>query len=177
MEMLTVAIGRLAARTLIGALFIGHGTQKLFGWFDGPGPAGTTGMMSKLRLEPAKVNALAAGITETAGGTALVLGLATPLAAASLIGTMITAIRTVHLPNGPWVSKGGYEYNAVLIATLAILAEQGPGPFSLDAKLGIDEPGWKGALAALGLGAAVSTAVVEAGHRIADASPDASPSA
>jgi putative oxidoreductase len=30
-------IGRLAARAVIGGLFIGHGTQKLFGWFDGPG--------------------------------------------------------------------------------------------------------------------------------------------
>jgi len=30
-------IGPLAARAVIGGLFIGHGTQKLFGWFDGPG--------------------------------------------------------------------------------------------------------------------------------------------
>ena len=29
-------LGRLAARTVIGTLFIGHGTQKLFGWFGGP---------------------------------------------------------------------------------------------------------------------------------------------
>ncbi len=35
-----MSVGRLGARLLIGGLFIGHGTQKLFGWFGGPdGPA------------------------------------------------------------------------------------------------------------------------------------------
>jgi putative oxidoreductase len=33
--------GRLIARVVIGGLFVGHGTQKLFGWFGGPGPEGT----------------------------------------------------------------------------------------------------------------------------------------
>jgi len=28
---------RLLARTTIGLLFVGHGTQKLFGWFGGGG--------------------------------------------------------------------------------------------------------------------------------------------
>ena len=46
----------------------------------------------------------------------MALGLATPLASAALIGTMLTAIQRVHLKNGPWVTKGGYEYNVVLIA-------------------------------------------------------------
>ncbi len=35
-----MSVGRLGARLLIGGLFIGHGTQKLFGWFGGPGRAG-----------------------------------------------------------------------------------------------------------------------------------------
>jgi putative oxidoreductase len=36
---------------------------------------------------------------------------------ALLSGTMITAIRRVHAKNGPWNEAGGYEYNAMLIAT------------------------------------------------------------
>src|SRR3954465_10316868 len=30
-------IGRLTARAVIGGLFVGHGTQKLFGWFGAQG--------------------------------------------------------------------------------------------------------------------------------------------
>src|SRR5689334_24603747 len=95
----TMNVGRLAARVVIGGLFIGHGTQKLFGWFGGPGLAGTEEMMSAINMRPTRPNALAAGVSETAGGAMLVAGLATPLASASLIGTMVTAVRAVHLHN------------------------------------------------------------------------------
>jgi putative oxidoreductase len=67
---------------------------------------------------------------------------------------MITAIRTVHGKNGPWITNGGYEYNAVLIAAVLAIVEMGPGPFSLDAVSGRERsgPGW--AALALALGAA-----------------------
>ena len=79
-------IGRLLIRLVVGGLFIGHGSQKLFGWFGGPGPDGTEQMMYKIDMHPARRQALAAGLTETAGGALLAAGLATPLAAASLTG-------------------------------------------------------------------------------------------
>ncbi len=158
-------IGRLIVRLVIGGLFIGHGTQKLYGWFGGPGPAGTEQMMQGLNMHPPRRNALAAGATETAGGALLAAGLATPVAAAGLIGVMITAIRTVHLPNGPWNAEGGYEYNLVLIAALLALVDGGPGELSVDGALGIHDTGPLWALAALAAGAAASTATVELGHR------------
>lgn len=168
---------RLATRSVIGGLFIGHGTQKLKGWFDGPGIEGTEQMMKSLKMEPARENALLAGLTETVGGSLIVAGLATPLASASLIGTMITAVRKVHLPNGPWNSNGGYEYNLILIAALTELAASGPGKYSLDRAFGTERTGFKAGLVALALGAAASTAAVELGGRMADsagspASPD-----
>ena len=168
-------VGRLAARIVIGSLFIGHGTQKLFGWFGGPGREGTEGMMTSLNLHPARRNALAAGISETAGGALVVAGLATPLAAAGLIGTMATAIRKVHAANGPWAANGGYEYNLVLIAALTALVETGPGDMSLDALLGrkLSGPAW--ALAALAAGAASSAAVIALGSRSAPAADSAGP--
>ena len=58
-----MSVGRLAARAVVGGLFIGHGTQKLFGWFGGPGRAGTAGMMEALQMRPAKVHATLAGVT------------------------------------------------------------------------------------------------------------------
>jgi putative oxidoreductase len=158
-------IGRFLARTVIGALFIGHGAQKLFGSFGGPGLEGTRGMMESLDMRPAQRNAVAAGAAETGGGSLLVLGLGTPVASAALIGTMITAIRKVHLPNGPWAANGGYEYNVALIAALVALAEDGPGAFSLDAVLGIERKGTAWGLGALALGAVASTLAIEAGRR------------
>jgi putative oxidoreductase len=158
-------IGRLVARTVIGTLFVGHGTQKLFGWFGGPGIEGTAGFMGSLELNPPRRNALIAGLTETVGGALLTMGLATPLASGALVGGMITAIRKVHLPSGPWVSEGGYEYNLVLIAGLLALAEEQPGDISVDAALGLDLTGVKWSLAALLLGAAASEAAVRLGAR------------
>lgn len=155
-----MSVGRLVERGLIGGLFIGHGTQKLFGWFGGPGRAGTEGMMSAIGMHPAKANALAAGVTETAGGALIAAGLATPAAAAALTGVMTTAIKKVHLPNGVWASNGGWEYNAVLIAAVTALAEAGPGDLSLDHVLGIEVSGPKWAFGALALGVGTALATM-----------------
>jgi putative oxidoreductase len=153
----------------------GHGMQKLQGWFGGPGLEGTDGMMQALNMHPPRRNSVVAGAVEAGGGAALVLGLGTPLASSALIGQMIVAIRKVHLPNGPWAANGGWEYNAVLIAALALLAEQGPGPISLDAAMGMEKKGVGWGLGAVALGAAASVAAVELGRRSAPGTDPASP--
>jgi putative oxidoreductase len=147
-------IGRFLLRVTMGALFVGHGTQKLKGWFGGYGLDATSDMFEKLGLHPGRRNAVAAGVAETGGGAALALGLATPFAAAALIGTMLTAIHRVHLKNGPWATNQGYEYNLILICAAALVAELGPGPLSLDRLLGTEKsgPGW--GIAALAMGGA-----------------------
>jgi putative oxidoreductase len=162
-----MALGRLLLRLVVGGLFVGHGLQKLVGAFGGPGPEGTQKMVRSLGLHPPKLQAFAVGATETGGGALVALGLATPAAAAGLIGTMTTAIRTVHLKNGPWVTQGGYEYNLVLIAALTALVDGGPGPYSLDHLLGIDDTDARWALGALATGVAASVVVVELGRRAA----------
>jgi putative oxidoreductase len=129
-------LGRTALRLVIGPLFVGHGTQKVFGWFGGNGLDGTGAFFeSKLGLRPGKRHATAAGASEAVGGALLTLGALTPLAAGMITGTMVTAIRKVHAPKGPWVTEGGYEYNAVLIAAMLALTESGPGRPSVDASL------------------------------------------
>ena len=147
-------LGQLALRGVIGPLFVGHGGQKLFGWFGGHGLEGTGGFFEgQLGLRPGKRHATAAGVTEFAGGALLTVGALTPVATGALTGTMVTAIRKAHASNGPWVTGGGYEYNAVLIAAFTALAESGPGPLSVD---GARFPRLKGpALAAASLAAAV----------------------
>jgi putative oxidoreductase len=167
-------IARLLGRLLLGSVFFAHGAQKLFGWFGGSGPQATGQMMEKLGMYPGKRNALAAGAAEAGGGVAIALGAFTPLAAASLIATMITAIRTVHLPKGFFAADGGYEYNLTLIAALLILVDGGPGNLSIDHLLGSEETGPGAALTALALGVAGSTLAIAAG---AKAAPTDSPAA
>jgi putative oxidoreductase len=164
-------LGRLIARTAIGGLFIGHGTQKWFGWFEGPGLEGTSKWMESIDMRPGRRNALAASASETIGGAMLVAGALTPLAAASLIATMITAVRKVHLENGLWSSKGGYEYNLALIAAILALVDGGPGEISIDGRLGIHDTGGAWALAALAAGAVGSTLAIEAGRAAPAAAP------
>jgi putative oxidoreductase len=147
-------LGSLAIRAAVGPLFVGHGTQKLFGWFGGHGVEGTGGYFEQLGLRPGKRHAVAAGAAEALGGALITLGFLTPLGATLVSGTMVTAIRKAHAKNGPWVTNGGYEYNLVLLATMVALTENGPAAPSLDDVL---FPNLRGSrLAALQLGAAIA---------------------
>ena len=148
-------IFRPVLRLLIGGLFIGHGTQKLFGWFGGHGPEATGAFFEKLGLKPGKHNAILAGAAEAGGGALLARGRVLPLAGAALTGAMTTAIRHVHAPKGPWVTNGGWEYNAVLIGATLALVEDECGP------------AW--AVAAGAAGVAGSFAVSELARRGAEA--------
>jgi putative oxidoreductase len=164
-----MSIGPLIVRVVVGSLFVGHGMQKLAGWFGGSGIEGTEKMMDKLDLQPSRSNAVASGATEAVCGGMLVAGLATRIAGAGLVATMVTAVRTVHWRNGVWNSNRGWEYNAVLIASLFALVEAGPGAVSMDAARGRVRSGFGWAFGALAAGAAASTAVVEFGRRNAQA--------
>ena len=149
-------VGRSLLRLTLGPLFIGHGAQKLLGWFDGAGLEGTASTFERVGMRPGRRHAIAAGAAETAGGALLTLGMLTPLAATLLSGVMTTAIRKVHARNGVWANGGGYEYNLVIVAALAALVEQGPGRPSVDAAL---LPRFRGpglALASVGAGIAGS---------------------
>jgi putative oxidoreductase len=167
----TMKIGRFILRLVVGGYFVGHGTQKLFGWFGGHGLEGTGQFFENLGLRPGKRHALAAGAAETTGGTLLVLGAATPLASAMIISTMLTAINRVHIKNGPFVSDGGYEYNLVLIAIVLALTEIGPGSPSIDEARGSQAHGSKWALLSLIMGAIGAAGA----HAVAEAAPAPEP--
>jgi putative oxidoreductase len=165
--------GTALLRAIVGGLFVGHGLQKLAGWFGGGGLSATGEAFESMGLAPGKVHAGAAGAAEAGGGALLAAGLATPFAASLLSGTMITAIRKVHLKNGPWATKGGYEYNLVLIAAVFAIADTGPGTLSADEALGIRRSGLGWALAQLAAGAVGSFAAVQLGQRAAMAAAPA----
>ena len=151
-------LGMLLLRLLVGGLMVGHGTQKLFGWFGGHGVRGTAGWLQSMGFRPALPLAVMTGAAEAGGGVLLALGLLTPLAAAAIAGVLFTAIVSVHWSKGLWSSNGGSELPLTLAMAAVAVAFVGPGRFSVDAALGSDLAGTAWGLGALGL-AAVSAAV------------------
>ncbi len=144
--------GLLLLRLVVGLLFIGHGTQKLYGWFDGGGPDGTAEMFGSVGYRKPGTMAMVAGTAEAGAGVLLVLGLFTPLAGAAIIGVMLNAAVAVHWSNGLWSSNGGYEYPLVNATAGAALAFTGPGVLSLDGALGLPLAGVGWGFAAILLG-------------------------
>jgi putative oxidoreductase len=147
--------GLLILRLVVGGLFIGHGTQKLFGWFGGPGPRRFGSGLEKLGYRPGGPMAIVAGMAETTGGTLILLGLLTPLGAAAVIGMMLNATLAVHWRNGLWNSEGGFEFPLTLAAAVAALSFAGPGRYSVDRALGLDLSGSVYGLDALAFGVGV----------------------
>ncbi len=124
--------GALALRIPVGIIFAAHGAQKLFGWFGGYGLEGTGQFFGSIGLNPGYLMALLAGAAEFFGGLALVVGLLVRPAAAALAFAMLIAIFSVHVGNGFFVDKGGYEYALALFAASLSLLFSGAGRFSVD---------------------------------------------
>jgi putative oxidoreductase len=148
----SVNLGLLILRLVVGLLFVGHGAQKLFGVWGGHGLKGTAGFFAGIGLKPGHVHATAAAVMEFGGGALLALGLVTPVASLVLIAVMTAAVISVHFSKGLWVTDGGYEYNLVLASVALALAATGPGAWSLDNALSLDMHGVLWAVGALVVG-------------------------
>ena len=152
--------GLLVLRVVVGLVLVGHGAQKLFGWFGGGGLSGTAGFFRSVGYWPPRLMAGFAGVAELVGGLSLAAGFMTALAAAAIIATMLNAGVAVHRRNGPWVVDNGYEYPLVLGAVAASLGFTGAGAASLDAWLGIGGGGAEMGIFAVGVGLVVGAAML-----------------
>ena len=135
-----VALGLLILRIVTGVILTAHGTQKLFGWWGGPGMTGWIGAMNRMRLRPAAPWAWISALAEVLGGLGLIVGLLTPFPSLAIAGSMLVAIALVHWPRGFFVTKGGYEFNLLILAAVSAIAIAGPGAYSLDSAIGIHLP-------------------------------------
>jgi putative oxidoreductase len=163
-----MSTGLLVIRIVLGGLFIGHGTQKLFGWFGGHGPAGTGKFFESIGYRPGPVMAVLAGLGEAGGGMLVLLGFMTPLGAVAIVAVMVGTL-AVHFKNGLWNTEGGFEYPLMLAAAAIMLGFTGPGRFSMDAAIG-----WKPwgltvgfVTAAIGLALGMGMLVMRARQRVA----------
>jgi putative oxidoreductase len=121
-------------RITSGLFLVPHGGQKLFGWFGGS-IQGVAGGFAKLGLEPALPFAYLVGVTEFFGGLCIALGLFTRFWAACCAILLAVAVFKVHLGNGFFWTKGGFEYPLMwMLVSIAILI-RGGGQYSLDRRL------------------------------------------
>lgn len=123
-------LGLLFTRSMVGIVFAFHGSQKLFGWFEGPGISGAAGFFEQLGIPLPTVSAVMAGGTEFLGGLALLLGVGARLASVPLVFTMLVAIVTAH-PDAFAASKNGMEYPLTLAFVTAGIGLLGPGRIRL----------------------------------------------
>jgi len=131
-----VSYGILLVRVIVGLAFVGHGTQKLFGWFGGYGPKGTGGFFGQQGYRLPVLMAIAAGLCEAGGGTLLALGFVTPLAGALLATVMLNAIASVTFKKAFML---GSELEIAYLTVAVGFAAIGGGRFSIDRALGWDD--------------------------------------
>jgi putative oxidoreductase len=133
------AYGPAALRLCVGAVFLVHGAQKLFGLLGGPGIAGTSHTLASFGLPYSTALAVALGLGEFGGGVLLILGSLTTWAAVVLIIDVALTVWKVPYPHGFTPNAGlapGHgapaELHLVLIGALVCLMLAGPGAFSID---------------------------------------------
>lgn len=143
-------VGLLIARVLTGSLVAGHGAQKLFGWFEGPGfKQWNTITETGMGMKPGLFWGTAQAGGEFGGGVLMALGFLNPLGPVTVIASMIAAAYKGHWGKPIWSAKGGAELSVSFLATAAVAATQHPGAYSLDSMLGVRVPRWVTALALL----------------------------
>lgn len=153
----------LLARLLFGLGLAGHGVQKLFGWFGGPGVAGAGAIFETLGFRPGRFFVLTAALTELAGAALIVLGLFGPVGPALMVLIMLVACAAAA-SNGFFAIHNGCEPAALYGMGGVLLAFTGPGRYSLDQLLGLmwlssEQTAW------IALGAALAAALMNIAAR------------
>jgi putative oxidoreductase len=126
-----IDVGLLLLRLMVGPLLIGHGCQKAWGWFHGPGRAVATAMFNDWGFRPARVMVVIAATCEIAAGILVTTGLAVTFAAAIMIGTLAVAC-SATATHGLWAARGGVETGLLYGWIGVVLAFTGPGRYSID---------------------------------------------
>jgi putative oxidoreductase len=139
----------LVLRGVTGAIMLAHGIKHARGRFK------TTSWFGSIGFRMPGLQWFASTATEIGVGILLIVGFGTSLAAAGLVAVMAVAFWTVHRAAGFWVTARpdeGWEYVLVLGSVGLAIAIAGPGAFSVDAVVGIEDvfDGWVGAAVVAG---------------------------
>lgn len=148
-------LARLLLRGALGGTFIAHGVKH------GRSLEGTAGWFGSIGFREPKLQAQLSSAVEVGAGAAVVAGAATPLAASAVVGTMAVAFRTVHQPNGYFITGEGWEYVGFVGAVAVAVSALGSGRWSVDRLLGVDEAATPGARALVTAGLGIGGAVIQ----------------
>ena len=121
----------MVVRLALGVVMFAHGAQKALGWFGGFGPAGTIGYFDQALGVPAALAVLVIA-AEFLGGLGLIVGALSRIAALGVIAVMLGAVALVHLPNGFFADKGGFEFHILAVAMAVAVVIRGGGALSVD---------------------------------------------
>lgn len=120
----------------------------------------TAKWFASVGMRAPKLQARLASVTELGSGVALVVGFATPLAAAALIALMVVAIVVAHRHNGYFIFRPGqgWEYCAAIIVAAVVISLLGPGKWSIDSAINLNYSNWAALSIAilLGIGSAIA---------------------
>lgn len=120
----------LMLRLPLGLIFIGHGSQKLFGAFGGKGIIAFSGFIESLGLPAPTLLAYLAAGSEFFGGIMVLTGFYARFGALGLIGVMGVAIWKVHWANG-LLAQGGYAFPLALLPMSLAIVLAGSGKCSV----------------------------------------------
>src|SRR5438105_14561327 len=119
-----MSYGVLFLRVVIGTIFFLHGTQKLLGWWGGPGLGGTRGWLGSIGFRRPGPLAFLVALAESSG-IVFALGFLTPFVAVALCSSMVVAIGSVHWRHGFWNTQQGFEFNLAMLAVPIAVATTG----------------------------------------------------
>jgi putative oxidoreductase len=155
----SISVALLLLRLLVGAVFLAHGVKHAMGREK------TTKWFASLGFKAPGLQWMLSTATEIGAGALIVVGLLTGPAAMAIVATMFVAYWVNHRAAGFFITAfmkegidvEGYEYVLTLAVAAAALAVAGPGEFSLDWAIELDEvsvaalfDGWVGAILAAG---------------------------
>jgi putative oxidoreductase len=119
-------------RLTLGLIFVGHGAQKVFGAFGGPGWSKIISFPTPFSfMRPSWVWMAAAALSELIGGVFVLTGLLTRVGAFLILCVMLTAMLGVHLKGGFFL-PAGIEYTVALSGVCLALLIAGGGQASID---------------------------------------------
>jgi len=130
-----IDVALFVLRLAIGAVFLFHGSQKLFTL----GVPAVTGGFTQFGVPMANVTAPLVSVVEFLAGIAVLTGAFTRVAAAMLAADMVGAMVFVHGKNG-FSLPNGYEFVLTLCCICLALTITGAGVFSFDAALARRRP-------------------------------------